>query len=287
MKTIKSLALLILSLSGASQAGELETQLRQAFGQDFAQSDAADVSRAEQLFRNSLAGQNSTAEWADLAMDSLDNEGLLLIREQPSSRRGRGLFVIRHPAGTQNWLLQAPHGDSDLYTGKIAARLFMQGPFRAGQWNTVPRNAGGEKREDTADMAHLDHSYWQAFTRAFAEPQADAKIIQLHGFDRSARNSKAASHTDMIVSAGHRQPPVWLQKTAQCLKNAWPGRVSLYPTDVAELGGTQNSQSRLLQNIGHQGFLHIEMSKALREQFLEQADARQQFIDCLSAAEQD
>lgn len=283
---VASTLLLLLTMMGQVQADELEKQWKQASGDDyFRMPKTEELALANQLFKDTLNNRDSRAAWAGLSMESVDDGALLIIRELPTHRQGRGFFAIKKQPGTQNWLLQAPHGDSDLYTGKIAARLFEQGSFKAGQWNTVPRDTAIQDSQDHADMAHLSDSYWQAFTQSFAEQWPSGKIVQIHGFDQSARESKSAANSDMILSAGHSQPPAWLQQTAQCLKNAFPGRVKLYPFDVKDLGGTQNSQNHLLSNMRHQGFLHIELSKPMREQLLEQSDARQRLIDCLLAAD--
>ena len=60
------------------------------------------------------------------------------------------------------------------------------------------------------DMAHLSRIYWQVVTEVFARQYGDGKIIQLHGFAQSKRKSAAARDSDVIISAGHRNPPPWV-----------------------------------------------------------------------------
>ena len=145
-------------------------------------------------------------------MQQTNNDGIMVLQELPNAKQGRGIFAVKKSV-SKHWLLQAPHADSDLYTGKIASRLFLEGDFQAAQWNTVKR--------DISDMAHTPNTYWQSFTQAFAEQYPDAKIIQLHGFDQSHRKTEAGESSDMILSAGQALAPAWVAQTAECLKNGF------------------------------------------------------------------
>jgi hypothetical protein len=263
------------------QAAMLESQLKAASGNaGFKAPDQQDLRQIKQQFKDAFNHQESAVDWHRSAMESHREADFTVIQEQASKRRGRGFFALRS-IKTEHWLLQAPHADSDLYTGKIACRLFLEAPFKAAQWNTVSRKTEVEDSDESADMAHLPDTYWQAFTAAFAETYPNGKIIQLHGYEQKFRKSRAGEASDMILSAGRTDPPQWVKQTAACLKNAFPGRVSLYPMDVKELGGTTNRQGELLQRLGHHGFLHIEMSKKMRQQLLDHSEARNLLIKCL------
>jgi len=256
----------------SAQANELDNQLKDASGKvEIVKASAAEL----QAFKDKLNAVYNGAklnDWQSLTLQQVNHPNFITLQELPTAKQGRGLFAINTQA-TKNRLLQAPHADSDLYTGKIADRLFLEGEFKAAQWNTVKR--------DISDMAHEPDTYWQAFTLAFAKQYPDGKIIQLHGYEQDIRKTAAGEASDMILSAGHKAPPPWLQQTAACLKNAFPKRVSLYPSDVRELGGTGNVQGRLLQALKHDGFLHIEMSKAMRKELLDNADTRKLLLNCL------
>ncbi len=263
------------------QATMLENQLKAASGNaDFIVPDQQDLRQIKQQFKDAFNNQESPVDWHRSAMESHNQKDFTVIQESPSNRQGRGFFALRSIKSEQ-WLLQAPHADSDLYTGKIACRLFLEAPFKAAQWNTVSRKTAVKDSDEPADMAHLPDTYWQAFTAAFAETYPDGKIIQLHGYEQKFRKSRAGETTDMILSAGRTDPPQWVKQTAACLKSAFPGRVSLYPMDVKELGGTTNRQGELMQQLGHRGFLHIEMSKKMRQQLLDHSETRNLLIKCL------
>lgn len=213
-----------------------------------------------------------TSNWQVLAMRQVNQGNFITLQELPTAKNGRGFFAINTQV-KNNRLLQAPHSDTDLNTGKIVSSLFLTGGFKAAQWNTV--------RREISDMAHTPDTYWQSFTKAFAEQYPDGKIIQLHGYEQTSRVTDAAVGTDIIVSAGHKSPPLWVQQTAACLKKSLSQIVALYPIDVQELGGTTNVQGRLLQSLGHQGFLHIEMTKMTRQALVDNADLRNRFMSCL------
>jgi hypothetical protein len=242
---------------------------------------AEELREAEELFRRTLQGKEEAEPlnraWGklhwELAAVTGEREPFLVLREQPGHRTGRGFFLFRRgPAPAL--ALEAPHGTDDLYTGKIALSLFDLGEVKAGAWSTV--------RRAQADPAHLPAGYFQAFTRAFAETHRRGLVIQLHGFEASKRSSEAGIDADLIVSNGTRRPPRWLLAAAQALRDDLTGRVKVYPNDIRELGGTTNAQAQLLQDLGHDGFLHAEMSLALRKRLRDEREAQQVFLKCLT-----
>lgn len=241
----------------------------------------AEVNAAEAAFTEELQGHGERAGWRALQMCRRVEQNLAVLSECDSARRGRGIFMLKTGAGVEDWLLQAPHAKFDQYTGDLAALLFNEAPFRAAQWNTVSRQAAVADRAEPADLAHLDGTYWQAFTRAFARQFPHGRIVQIHGFEQAKRDSKGAMHSDIIVSAGHARPPQWVRAAAVCLKSKMPGVVSLYPSEAGELGGTTNVQGQLLRSLRHDGFLHLEMSYSLRKLLLQRQDLRQALAACL------
>lgn len=275
----------LLFMVSVGHANELEGILQQASdATTFVVPNEAELKEAKQYFYQSLQSLETQPNWETLLMEPQNQAEWTVIKECPNAHRGRGLFAIRHQEQNDKaWLLQVPHAVSDRYTEQLAALLFTEGAFKAAQWNTVKRSAKIEHSADTADMAHYPFSYWQAFTQAFAEQYPHGKIIQLHGFESSKRKNSHGRESDMILSAGHNAPPVWLQHTAACLQKALPNEtVSLYPSDVRNLTSPQNAQAQWLQQQGHQGFAHIEMSLALRKKLVDSAELRGVLVNCLA-----
>lgn len=262
----------ILVMWSSVQANELDMQLQQASGKvDVIAATTGELQQFKDRVKSAFNGAKSD-DWQNLNLQQVNHQDFITLAELPTAKQGRGFFAI-NTGSTKNRLLQAPHADSDLYTGKIAGRLFEEGEFKAAQWNTVKR--------DISDLAHTPNTYWQAFTLAFAEQYPDGKIIQIHGYAQDLRKTEAGESSDMILSAGHDAAPLWVQQTAACLKNAFPKRVSLYPLDVQELGGTTNIQGQLLTSLKHDGFLHIEMSKDMRQELLDKPESRKLLLNCL------
>jgi hypothetical protein len=247
---------------------------------EFQKPDREELRTAEKLFKSTLAGKEETAalkrSWKELHWDldvSSGDEDVLVLRELAEHRTGRGFYLFRR-GKVPAIALEAPHGTDDLHTGQIALQLFGQGQAAAGAWNSLPR-AG-------ADLAHLPDSYFQAFTRAFAETHRSGIVLQLHGFEANKRTSTAGMGADVIASNGTKRPPRWVLGAAKCLRENCTEALKVYPTDVAELGGTTNAQSLLLQDLGHDGFLHLEMSLGFRKRLREEGKLREDFLKCLT-----
>ncbi len=47
----------------------------------------------------------------------------------------------------------------------------------------------------------------------------------------------------------------------------------LFPTTVDELGGTTNVQDKILRAAGHDGFVHLELSRPLRRRLRDDGSA--------------
>ncbi len=242
-----------------------------------------EIRQVGKAYQDELQGRAEEELWNAIAMQRIEQKDTVYLRENPDNQKGRGVFAIKHGVHLKPWLLQAPHAKFDRYTGRLVEKIFSEGEYQAAMWNSVPRKTQVENSvlDRTADMAHLSGTYWQAVTEGFARIHADGKIIQFHGFDQSKRKSEAGRTSDMIISAGHQYPPIWIQKLAQCLKKTLSLNVSLYPRDVRELGATTNIQGQLLKSRGFNGFLHIEMSKPLRQQLLQSRKLRQLLVNCI------
>lgn len=284
-----SLAILALAISQAAWgAPDLPQLLHDAArGGHYAEPREDHLAQAETLFARTLAGGDETHlkhEWAALGFDLLrvDNgtDRLLVLRENPARKEGRGFYAFRSgSSGRTAW--QAPHSNDDERTGRIVLDLFEQGRYVAAAWNTVPRRQENSGVALDSDLAHRPASYFLAFSRAFAGHFNDGSVVQLHGFAPSRRRSGAGASADLILSAGDRAPRPALRAIASCLKAALPYQVRIFPLDIDELGATTNSIGKALRNMGYGGFVHIETSPALREDLSEHVERRAQLIGCL------
>lgn len=250
---------------------------------------AATLHAAEAAFKGMLespAAPAPRAAWAALAFEVLDltiaGRRFSFVREQAGRREGRGAYLFAHDPAAR-WALQAPHVPSDLHTGRIAARLAVQGPFRVVAWNTLPRRARSEDRAGAVptDIAHVPGTWFSALARAYAARYPDGRVLELHGFDPARRRSASARGADFIVSPAHRGTSAAAGEFAACLAGAGLGTVLRYPAEVGELGGTTNVNARLLQALGFDGFIHLEIAPAARERLARRRHAREALLTCV------
>lgn len=249
----------------------------------FSPPETDELERARRLFAAILAGQSPEtlqreAAALDLEIVRTAEPDALVVIEKAGARRGRGLFAFREGDGDT---LEVPHSFKDEMTREIGLALFAEGRFAAAVWNTVPRYAEFGGNRVNTDMAHLDATYFMAFTQAVAARRPQRNILQIHGFDQRKRKNAEAREADLILSAGHRNPPEELRRHQRCLNGGAAWKTALYPESSPELGGTTNAQAGWLLSNGFDRFIHAEMSRPLRETLRQDGAARRQLLDCL------
>jgi hypothetical protein len=267
--------------SEAREVIELESVVRKARSEQiFQPASASELGRCEALFERTLRDPEATgleADWAQLGWRYFPladtSTKIWVARERTDRQRGWGVYAFRaeQPSAT---ILQAPHGDTDRFTGNVVARLFAESNYRAAAWNTVPRQQ--------VDLAHAPNHPFTAFTRATVKTYPQVCVVQIHGFDPDRRQTLAGETADLIISNGSYAP----DRTARCvtaqLQNGFPyGRVQLFPTGVGELGATTNVQGDVVRASGAR-FLHLEMSQPLRIRLVNDPLARQTIVKILS-----
>lgn len=250
---------------------------RRASNVDYVAPDKHDVDKMRTLFirlLNNERGDEIKTELKNLGwsvrMQTAGSIAWTVIAEADNQRSGRGFYAF---ASRGTHALQAPHVPTDGMTGEILLRYAGDALPRALAWNTVPRTK--------ADLAHLETTYLLAFSLAYAEVYPHEKIIQLHGFDSGRRRTQAAAESNAIISATHQRPSSALRTAAQCLKAQFDPNTRLYGEDVNELGGTTNSIAQALRRRGFEGFVHVELSKPLRQALADDEKKRQALFDCL------
>ena len=242
-----------------------------------------EVLRAKRYFTKLMVeGPSCDQEgaWARLSYELVRVSGdgvppIWMLHEQPNDRRGRGVFAVRTGQGTPLFI-QAPHRYYDIGTGVIARKLFVESDSLFIAWNSAPRYVS-----DTSDLAHTAKSYLQAMSLAFALLYPKGHVLQLHGFSSKKRTTRQAPKAQVIVSDGTDSPSSETQRLTACLKRDLTRHTVLYPRDVHELGATTNTIGRALRRRSFKGFLHMEMSRALRMRLIKDPLARGAIIGCL------
>jgi len=281
---------MLLMACSASASESATALLRSAAEGVYAPATKLQLKQAETLFTacflHRCEAANIQQGWQELGFDVItlaQPEGTVYaIREQAQQRTGRGFYLFR-TSSPSTLVVQAPHAYKDKHTGKILLKLFMSGSIRAAAWNSVPRRQLQAGVAVDADMAHLQHSYFNAFSRAFSSTLKTGRLVQLHGFAQHKRRTNSAATAAIIISNGSKHPDVSLRQLDRCLKLTDLGSVLLYPEEVQELGATTNSQGHVLRGLGHRGFIHLEMSLPLRQSLLKQAPLRSKLLHCLES----
>jgi hypothetical protein len=267
-------------LLAEAQAVDLEPCLTRAIAnKTYVSPTQDDLARAQALFERTFQGHGTVADlaipWAELGYEFkpvfTPKETLWLLSEPAGREGGRGWYLFRtnHQSSIA---LEAPHARNDIHTGMIALRLFLAGQTRVLAASTITRHR--------ADVAHLDDTFFQAFTLAFARACPTGLVVQLHGFESEKHRAVKA---DIIASAGTRSPEPWLANLVEQLRVATTLPVLGYPKDTMELGATLNAQGRALQQTPHCRFLHLELSMELRERLTRDDELRRAILNCLSA----
>ena len=273
-------------------AETLESLRAQSRGETYEEPTLQDLRSAELLFAKLLCPDQDRKQ-IDLLCDALEWETLelqqggttfLIVKERAGKKRGWGFYAFRIDRRT-GVALEAPHALDDARTGTLADLLFRETPCAAAAWSTVPRETPIGRTGSTADLAHIGDSVYHSFTRAFISAFPRGIIIQLHGFEATARATEAGAASAAILSDGTRSPRPWMSELVTCLEAALRAKVSLYPRDVSELGGTTNTHGRLLRKARHAGFVHIELGAEARRELCGDAEIRTKSWRCIPEAQ--
>jgi len=237
------------------------------------------TAQAEQcdMEKISQANRHLASYAMEIIIHDEKQQRFLIIQEKEGSYRGSGVYVLRCGKALP-LVIQAPHSYFDLNTAGISYKIFRESKARWLMTNSLHRyrsyeNESADNSFHPADVAHNPNSLFQAIVKGIFSVAPKLIFLQFHGFDSAWRN------TDVVLSDGHLQNQIWSQK----LKQYWQPlnfKVMIFGTEIQDLGGTSNSQSRFLKaNGGH--FLHVEMSGALRKKLVRKKAFRKPLLTAL------
>jgi len=203
------------------------------------------------------------------------DSNVVVVAEKSSQRWGRGIYAIR-TGSRSRIVLQAPHRFNDAKTGVIARKIFEEHNVWAVAFNTVHRKE--------LDLAHCQRHYFNAFTEAVVALRSNSLVLQLHGFS-NATKTNAGKTASLIVSDTTKFPGRLARRAAEEFKfNFGKSHTRLYPIETRWLGGTENHQANLMQQLGSTGFLHFEMNPSFRQQLVSTASIREQFFTSIASS---
>lgn len=222
----------------------------------------------------------------DLVQTVLGGAPAIAVQEAANHRRGGGIYIIRRGPLPRERIVQIPHSFFDIGTLEIGIELADAAQARALFVNTVHRYQGGpppsrgddEAEGSPADVAHQERSIFQGLTHAALETLPRVQLLQLHGF--ADRSLAECTNAEVVVSPG--AAPAGAGEAAEVAGRLGAllgtDRVLLHPRDTQRLGGRTNVQGRAVATTGDATFLHIEMSRTLRNRLLRDPGLRRAFI---------
>lgn len=240
-----------------------------------------DVARRGEIAALVPAAEDARALGFDLGFVAA-GDGRFLVLRGADAADGRGLLLLRLGAAGGQVLLQAPHAISDIGTEELAARLMERGGAIALQVNSRHRDVAAGPDQAPADLAHRDDTWFFALAQGMLDGLDRPLLAQLHGFGCETVKRPG---TDLVLSGGALPcgPCLGaLEETAGDLL-PWVG-VALYPRDVDVLGALTNAQGQAVGGLGRGAFVHLEMSRDLRERLLGDDDALAGLSRAIAAA---
>jgi len=218
------------------------------------------------LFKQLIVSKNipSKTQWALAGISMTESEDTITLKADNKTLFYIGEVVIKKKRDVSSPLLmlQAPHQFYDLNTGKIVDALFKDNKYQIKMLNSAQRYSS-----KNSDVAHQELTIFSAFAEVFAKQNNQAKIIQLHGFSSSKRKSNAGRYADIIISNGTEYSDSYLRELQICHRDEIGVVTRIYGYDVFELGATKNKIGRRLNKRQEGQFIHIELSKEIRENF--------------------
>ena len=260
----------------------------------------ADLHLAEKLFRRVLVGESGPGlrqQWASLGFELTGTRSekvpLLVLQEfgegsTQSHFQGKGFFVFAVDRESKT-VLQAPHSFQDAETEAIALELMANHNFRAAAWNTAPVKPPVHSSLLPDLVVPPAKNYLLAFTRALMTVEPDSRVVQLHGFEQKNMYTANAKHADIILSGYGNHPNQAIGWLGRCLKKNLDYKVRTFPFEVQEMGaGTKivgasyNAIGEMMQKAGSQGFVHLSMGAAFRQELRDYPQVQKKLFACLS-----
>lgn len=237
-----------------------------------------DVARRGEPAALGPAAEEARALGFELSPVEVGDQRFLVLRGADAAE-GRGLLLLRFGGTASQVLLQAPHAVSDLGTGELAARLMEGGDALALQLNTRHRRAADGP---AADLAHRDDTWFQALTLGLLDGLERPLLAQLHGFGCETVDQPGI---DLVVSGGVAPDEACVDAFVGATGELLPGGgVAVYPRDIDVLGALTNVQGQAVAALDRGAFLHLEMSRDLRERLRADDDALGHLLSALDVA---
>ncbi|GAA1037406.1 hypothetical protein GCM10009557_50790 [Virgisporangium ochraceum] len=214
---------------------------------------------AEQPYRDPTDDEKRAAvaeRYADLGFTTVEGVDEVTGRRyalhtSPADDRAWGAVLVDLSEPTR-LAVEVPHPRTDIGTEWIGLDLFRAVPGSTLLIAGAHRRAAGE----LADVAHNEHSLYQALSVAFAK--AGVPQIQVHGF----ADLNLPDH-DIAVSTGTDEANPLATRVAEDLAGAGFDECRAWAQRCGRLEGTTNVQAKAAAAEGA-AFVHVELSNRVR-----------------------
>ncbi len=206
----------------------------------------------------------SIQDWQALGISLTEDEQYVYLQAQGVSAFDLGKVIVRKHSVTRKHplMIQVPHQFYDRHSADIGRSLFAAGGVAVYMENTVHRHSNQQ-----TDLSTQQRSTFSAFAIAYRQHHPAGKVVQIHGFSSAKRKTAAGRYADIIISNGSPQPDQQLLALQACLEQTLMLVTRVFGLDVFELGATTNITGRLLNQQAIGGFIHIELSDRVRQNY--------------------
>jgi len=192
-----------------------------------------------------------------------------ILRERQDGERGYGIFIFNSLQRSQV-IVEAPHPQTDLYTGSLSIRVYADSDARAFLMATARTDAS-----PSADVSHEPSSFFEAVHEVLVS--AESIVIQVHGFSLAEH----PEYPDVVISSGTTETTAQTRELGEAF-SARGFSVGIFEgLQWSDLSGRRSVQGRQVGLAGG-AFIHIELELAMRT---ENADLTASIISNFVAAQ--
>ncbi len=265
--------LCLLPLEAMSNNSVSELLWKQKKANEYIEYTPDELRMLEGVFLSVLSGKitpDVKNDFYKLNFKLFEDKDFIVLFEHAPPYKGSGVYIINKNA-ENNVLLQSPHAFYDMKTAAISHKVMLENSIKALSISTVHRRL--------ADITHLDNTAFLSFTRAFINTYNDGNVVQIHGFNESARMQ--TRNVDFILSNGTVSRYRSLLSQSECLSRKLRSNAKIYPLNISVLGGTRNKIGKMLRSKGFNAFKHIEISYKMRQILNRSLKSRRIFSQCI------
>lgn len=212
-----------------------------------------------------------------------DGTAWVVLSDALPTWRGAGGYIFRKGPVEHELVMQAPHSYYEPGTNPIARTILQEHSVRGFFFNTLHRYyllpGSACTGVHPADVTHVTNSFFHQLTTEYLHVEPNGTVVQLHGFSNPELEVLGVG---TVVSDGTSTPGDRILDLDATLGSTFAGSdVALFPNETPLYGATMNIQGRWMRDEDKGRFVHIEMSRAVRDVLATDADAQSELAAAL------